>query len=114
MDDSDEAEQLHDQFQMEDDDEYELDKTVDHVFKDGLLILKVRYQGANMGKYILEVPFAVLKKYIPLELAKYVRDSVPTRNKMGNIINGQRKRFKHIQGVLSIYIGPITLVVHFV
>jgi hypothetical protein len=84
IDNDDEIEQLYDQFQMEDDDDYEIDKIVDHVFKDGILILKVRYQGATMGEHVIEVPFGVLKKDVPLELAKYVRDHVLDEKRNGH------------------------------
>jgi hypothetical protein len=45
----DEIEKLYDQFQKEDDEDYEIDKIVDHAFKDGILILKVIYQGGFYG-----------------------------------------------------------------
>jgi hypothetical protein len=66
IDNDNEIEQLYDEFQMEDDDDYEIDKIIDHVFKGSILILKVRYQGETMGEHILEVPFGVLKKGVPL------------------------------------------------
>jgi hypothetical protein len=38
-DNNEDAEQLYDQFQMEDDEEYQLDIIVDYAFKDGVLVL---------------------------------------------------------------------------
>jgi ribosomal protein L37E len=84
IDNDNEIEQLYDPFQMEDDDDHEIDKIVDHVFKDGILILKVRYQGETKGEHVLEVPFGVLKKDIPLELAKYVQDHVLDEKRNGH------------------------------
>jgi hypothetical protein len=102
--DNEDTEQLYNQFQMEDDEEYELDKIVDHVFKDGVLILKIKYQGESMGEHILDVPFAVLKKDVPLELAKYVRYHVLDRKRNGFYNQWANKRIKtHTRCIKCLY-----------
>jgi len=64
---------IYDQFEVEDDEEnYKFDKIVDHFFQDGVLILKVRYQGIADNN-VMDVPFPILRKDVPLELARYVR-----------------------------------------
>jgi hypothetical protein len=91
---------------MDDDNDYEINKIVDHVFKDGILILKVRYQGETMGEHILEVPFAVLKKDVSLELEK-------NKSEMSITTNGLKKIFRHMHGVSDVYTDLIILVVPF-
>jgi hypothetical protein len=101
---NEDTEQLYGQFQMEDDEEYKIDKIVDHVFKDRVLILTVKYQGESMGEHILEVPFAVLKKDIPLELAKYVRDHVLDRKVNGFYNQWANKTIKaHTRCIKRLY-----------
>ena len=73
--------ELHDQFEVENDEDYEFDRIVDHEFKNGILMLKVRYQGEKDN--VLDIPFSVLKKDVPLELAKYVRDHVVESRRKG-------------------------------
>jgi hypothetical protein len=67
---------IYNQFQVEDDSDYEFEKIVDHKWKDGILILTARFQGATDEENIMEVPFQVLKKDVPLECAKYIKNYV--------------------------------------
>ena len=60
--------ELHDQFEMESDHDYSFDRIVDHEFKDGVLILKVRYQGDE--EHLFDIPFSILKKDVPLEIGQ--------------------------------------------
>jgi hypothetical protein len=75
--DDEDAQHLYDQFEGEDaeDETYQFDKIVDHHFLNGKLILKTRYRSIN-DEDILEVPFGILKKDVPLELAKYIKNYV--------------------------------------
>eukprot|EP00957_Ditylum_brightwellii_P111741 8522724-Ditylum_brightwellii.AAC.1 len=48
--------------------DHEFEKIVDHTFKEGVLILKARYQNNTIGEYhILDVPFDILKKDAPIQ-----------------------------------------------
>ena len=67
---------IYNQFQVEDDSDYEFEKIVDHKWKDGILILTARFQGTTDDGHIMEVPFPVLKKDVPLECAKYIKNYV--------------------------------------
>jgi hypothetical protein len=75
--DDEDAQHLYDQFEGEDaeDKTYQFDKIVDHHFSNGKLILKTRYRLLD-DEDILEVPFGILKKDVPLELAKYIKNYV--------------------------------------
>ena len=74
-------EELHDQFEMENDDDFEFERIVDHVYKDGVLILKVKFSGESDN--VLDIPFSTLKKDVPLELAKYIREKVVESRRKG-------------------------------
>jgi len=78
-----EAEQLYDQFQHEDNEDYEFDKIVDHKLTTSGLTLTVKYIGETQDD-VLEVPFKILKKDVPLELAKYIRDNVVESRRSGH------------------------------
>jgi hypothetical protein len=67
---------IYNQFQTEDEPGDEFEKVVDHAFTDGILLFKARYQGSTEGEHIVEIPFSVLKKDVPLECAKYIRNYV--------------------------------------
>ncbi len=58
--------------------EYDFDLITDHYFTDAELILKVKYESAT-----LDVPFHVLRKDVPLELARYIRNSVLEKRRGG-------------------------------
>lgn len=66
--------EIYDQFEVEEEEEenYEFEKIVDHYFQDGVLVLKVCYQGEATDN-IMDVPFPILKKDVPIEIAQYVR-----------------------------------------
>jgi hypothetical protein len=67
---------IYNQFQVEDDSDYEFEKIVDHKWKDGVLILTARFQGATDEGHVMEVPFPVLRKDVPLECAKYIKNYI--------------------------------------
>jgi hypothetical protein len=73
---------MYDQLQMEDDDRHEFHKIVDHRFDNGVLILNVQYQG-EIEETILEIPFSTLKKDVPIELARYIRNKVIDKKRNG-------------------------------
>ena len=66
--------EVYDQFEVEEheEDNYEFDKIVDHFYQDGVLILKVRYQG-KLEDNVMDVPFPIIKKDVPLETARYIQ-----------------------------------------
>ena len=61
---------------MEDDVNYKFDRILDFEFKEGVLILKVKYFDDDIGEHDLSVPFPVLKRDVPVELARFIRDKV--------------------------------------
>ena len=67
---------IYNQFQIEDEVDDEFDKIVDHKFENGILIFTARFQGSSNGEHLVEVPFSILKKDVPLECAKYIRNYV--------------------------------------
>ena len=70
---AEEAEELHNQFQLKDDDNYKFERIVDHKLTASGLMLTVKYAG-DTEEGTLQVPFLVLKKDLPLELARHIRD----------------------------------------
>lgn len=79
-----ELEETYDQIELENDEDYEFEKIVDHSFQDGVLVLKARYQGHITGENIVEIPFSILKKDVPLECARYIRNYVVENRRHGN------------------------------
>ena len=75
---------IYNQFQVEDDSDYEFEKIVDHKWSDGILIFTARFQGATDDGHIMEVPFQVLKKDVPLECAKYIKNYIIDSSKRGS------------------------------
>jgi hypothetical protein len=67
---------IYNQFQNEDEPEDEFEKIVDHSFNQGVLTFTVRFQGTTEGEHLVQVPFNILKKDVPLECAKYIRNYV--------------------------------------
>jgi hypothetical protein len=78
---------IYNQFQVEDDADHEFEKIVDHKWKDGVLILTARFQGATDEGNIMEVPFPVMKKDVPLECAKYIKNYVIDSSTRGSDIH---------------------------
>jgi hypothetical protein len=78
-----EMEKLYDQFEMEDDVNYKFDCILDYEFKDGVLLLEARYLDDDIGEHTLTVPFPILKRDVPLEVAHFIRDNVVEDNRGG-------------------------------
>lgn len=81
------AEIITDQFDGEENEDpnYQFDCIVDHYFKDGILYLKVKYYDDNLVEdTVLEIPFSILKKDVPVELAKYIRSKVLEHKRNGH------------------------------
>ena len=76
IEDPEELEEMLDQFEIENDVDYRFSKIVDHRFEHGIFLLKANYICDDNQMHTLEVPFTILKKDVPLELAKYIRQSV--------------------------------------
>ncbi|MGH7955023.1 MAG: reverse transcriptase domain-containing protein [Gloeomargaritales cyanobacterium] len=72
---------MYDQNEMDKDEQYEFDCIVDHKFDDGILKLRVQYKGEDNEHYS-DIAFDLLKKDVPFQLAKYIREKVmePTRD----------------------------------
>ena len=71
--DPEELEKLFDQFQMEEDDSHTFQHIVNHYYSKGKLILKVNYLTSDEQLTTIKVPFGILCKDVPLELARFVR-----------------------------------------
>jgi hypothetical protein len=78
-----EAEALYDQFQMEDDEDSTFEQIVGHSVTSSGPTLKVKYCGMSEEEF-LDVPFRILQRDVPLELAKYVRDNVIEEHRGGH------------------------------
>ena len=101
--DPEELKQLYDQFEMEEEPDCEFERIVDHVLRDGKLLLKVQYDN-DATTHIVEVPFAVLKKDVPLELAKYIRDKVLEDRRNGHYNEWAKKMLRsHARCVRRLY-----------
>ena len=105
---AEEAEELHDQFQIEDDNNYKFERIIDHKLTASGLILTVKYAGDTEEK-TLQVPFLVLKKDVPLELARYIRDKVVEDNRQGHynawakkVIKNHGRTIRHIRRYYNI------------
>lgn len=75
--------ELYDHQQMCDDEDYEFHSIVDHQFDKGVLVLSVEYTAELIDDFVLKVPFGVLKKDVPVELAKYIRNHVIESKRQG-------------------------------
>jgi hypothetical protein len=100
-----EVERLYDQFEMEDDVNYKFDCILDYEFKDGILILKARYYDDDIGEHDLAVPFPILKRDVPLELARFIWDKVIEDRQDGHYNLWAKSTLKaHARGVCGVYI----------
>jgi hypothetical protein len=99
-----EMEKLYDQFEMEDDVNYKFDRILDYEFKDGVLLLKAWYLDNDIGKHTLTVPFPILKRDVPLEVARFIHDNV-VEDKRGGYYSTWAKhtRKAHARGVKHLY-----------
>ena len=91
---AEEAEELHNQFQLEDDDNYEFERIIDHKLTAPGLMLTVKHTG-DTEEETLQVPFLVLKKDVPLELARYIRDKVVEDSRRGHYNTWAKKVIKN-------------------
>ena len=99
-----EMEKLYDQFEMEDDVKYHFDRILDYHFENGVLLLKTRYLDDDIGEHDLTVPFQVLKKDVPVELAKFIRDKVVEESRNGHFNTWAKNTLKvHARGVRRLY-----------
>ena len=91
---AEEAEEPHDQFQLEDDDNCEFERIVDHKLTASGLMLTVKHAG-DTEEETSQVPFSVLKKDVPLELARCIRDKVVEDSRQGHCNTWVRKVIKN-------------------
>ena len=76
IDNPEELDHLYHQFQMEEDNDYNFYQIVDHYMDTGNLFLKVNCISDDKKTHTLEILFQIIKKDIPLELAKYIQEKV--------------------------------------
>ena len=97
-------EDMYNQFYIEEDDcwFYEI---VDRYFNNVVILLKGGYVGDTLGKdNIIEVPFIILKKDLPIELVRYVNNCVveASRQKVlynswsTKVLKGQTRAVKNL------------------
>ena len=86
-----EMEDLYNQVDMEDDDDYNFERIVDHYFEKGSLHIKANYTTSDESIKTLDIPFSVLKRDIPYELAKYIREKVVETKRGGRYTTWARK-----------------------
>ena len=95
---------MYNQFYIEEDDcwFYEI---VDRYFNNVVILLKGGYVGDTLGKdNIIEVPFIILKKDLPIELVRYVNNCVveASRQKVlynswsTKVLKGQTRAVKNL------------------
>ena len=100
----DDMERIYDQFEMEDDVNYKFDRILDYEFKDGVLLLKTKYLDDDIGEHDLTVPFPILKRDVPLELAHFIRDNVLEDKRGGHYNTWAKSTLKsHARGVRRLY-----------
>jgi len=85
---------LYDRFQLKDDNNHEFKHIVDHKLTASGLMLTVKYTG-DTEEERLQVPFLVLKKDVPLELARCIRDKVVQDSRQGHYNTWAKKVFKN-------------------
>jgi hypothetical protein len=99
-----EMEKMYDQYEMEEDVNYKFDRILDHEFKDGVLLLKTRYCDDDIGEHDLTVPFPILKRDVPLELARFIRDKVVEDKRGGHYNLWAKSTLKaHARGIRRLY-----------
>ena len=69
-------EDLYNQLDVEEDDDYTFERIVDHYFEKGALHLKANFTTSDEATKTMDIPFTILKKDVPYELAKYIREKV--------------------------------------
>jgi len=91
---AEEAEELHDEFQLEDGDNYEFERIIDHKLTASGSMLTVKYTG-DTKEETLKGSFLVLKKDVPLELARYIHDKVVEDSRQGHYNTWAKKVIKN-------------------
>ena len=71
----------------EDEDDYEFNQIINHKWEQGMLILEIELQSGKTYK----VPFNVIKKDRPIEVAKYIKNKV-VENRRGGKYNTWAKK----------------------
>ena len=71
---------------MEDDEKYQFNRILDYAFENCVLKFKTRYLNDAFGEHDLDVPFPILKKDVPVKMAKFIRDNI-VEDKRGGFYN---------------------------
>lgn len=90
---------------IEGEDDFDFDQITDHYFKDGIIILKTDYTN-DLGTHEREIPFMILKKDHPVEVAKYIKSHVVESTRRGqfsmwanNVLQCQSQRIRHMSAI---------------
>lgn len=97
--------EIYDQFEVEDSvGHYDFVKVIDHEWRDGILYFHIRYLDQHQEEIVCEHPFDTVKKDIPLEIAKYIRNYVVDSSRKGYLITWALKVIKqHGRAVRRLY-----------
>ena len=69
-------------------DYYDFENCFDRYFNNGVLFLKAGYVGDTLNEdNIIKIPFKILKKDLPIELARYVKNYVVEASRWKGIYN---------------------------
>ena len=89
---------------MENDCDYKFERIVDYRFEKGVLMLKANYFDDDVQTKTLEIPFSILKKYVPLELEKFIKNNVAEERRNGRYNAWAKKTIvKHAQSIRQFY-----------
>ena len=84
LEETDDPETIYDTHEIEALDDFDFEKIVDHKEIDGKLVFQVRYWSGDQEDHMqLEVPFQILKKDHPVEIARYIREYVVDEKRSG-------------------------------
>jgi hypothetical protein len=107
--DPEEIQALYDQFDGEDneDDEPErlrFHKILDHSWREGILVLTVRYYDHAEEERVIAQPFSVMKRDVPVECARYNRHYVMDKSRRGYHMEWAAKTIKtHSRAIKRLY-----------
>ena len=99
-----EVTEIYDQFEMENECDYKFERIVDYRFEKGILLLKSNYFDDDGQITTLEIPFSILKKDVPLELAKFIKNNVVEERRNGRYNSWAKKTItNHTRNICRLY-----------
>ena len=96
--------ELYDQDQQEDNSDCNFERIVEHEFKDGVLIFKALFISSQDEEMDFEIPFNILKRDAPVEVARYISLHVVEQKRNGRYNNWAKKVLKnHNRNIRRLY-----------